>query len=112
MGLMPKNFDKDIFFHIVACKINEIPLSQMGTWLKFFQDFFKPDGHETIYASNGNEHFSLNNVTIRPTKIMNGAEKNWAHFRKQSFEKILLMKVEHLVKYSLQKKKSKDSVDF
>ena len=56
--------------------------------------------------------YSQNNVTIRPTKIMNGAEKNWAHFRKQSFEKILLMKVEHLVKYSLQKKKSKDSVDF
>ena len=76
MGLMPKNFDKDIFFHIVACKINEIPLSQMGTWLKFFQDFFKPDGHETIYASNGNEHFSLNNVTIRPTKIMNRASKH------------------------------------
>ena len=73
---MPKNFDKDIFFHIVACKINEIPLSQMGTWLKFFQDFFKPDGHETIYASNGNEHFSLNNVTIRPTKIMNRASKH------------------------------------
>ena len=24
--------------------------------------------------------FSLNNVTVRPTKIMNRADKNWAHF--------------------------------
>ena len=26
--------------------------------------------------------FSLNNVTIRPTKIMNRADKNWAHLQK------------------------------
>ena len=24
--------------------------------------------------------FSLNNVTVRPTKIKNRADKNWAHF--------------------------------
>jgi hypothetical protein len=27
--------------------------------------------------------FSLNNVTVRPTKIMNRADKNWAHFYKK-----------------------------
>ena len=26
--------------------------------------------------------FSLNNVMVRPTKIMNRADKNWAHFWK------------------------------
>ena len=26
--------------------------------------------------------FSLNNVTVRPTKIMNRADKNWAHSEK------------------------------
>ena len=37
--------------------------------------------------------FSLNNVTIRPTKIMNRADKNWAHlkkikyFKNQNFQK-------------------------
>ena len=31
--------------------------------------------------------FSLNNVTVRPTKIMNSADKNWAHFKKISYFK-------------------------
>ena len=42
--------------------------------------FFDQAGHETMYASNGNKHFSLINVTIRPYKIMKGTDKNWAHF--------------------------------
>ena len=42
--------------------------------------FFDWVGHETKYAYGGNKHFSLNNVTVRPTKIMNRANKNWAHF--------------------------------
>ena len=29
--------------------------------------------------------FSLNNVTVRSTKIMNRADKNWAHFKKWYF---------------------------
>ena len=29
---------------------------------------------------SGNKPFLLNNVTIRPTKIINRADKNWAHF--------------------------------
>ena len=27
-------------------------------------------GHETTHACSGNEHFSPNNVTVRPTKIV------------------------------------------
>ena len=55
---------------------------------------------------------------VRPTKIMNRADKNWAHFQKteyfknQSFRKISLIKVDLLVKYSSQKKNQKDLVDF
>ena len=54
--------------------------------------------------------FSLNNIIVRPAKIMNRADKNWAHcqkrkqFKNQSFQKISFIKVDLLVKYSLQKK--------
>ena len=41
--------------------------------------FFVQVGHETMYASSVNKHFSLNNVTVKPTKIMNRADKNWAN---------------------------------
>ena len=40
--------------------------------------FFDQVGHETMYASSGNEHFSLNLVIVRLTKIMNKGDKNWA----------------------------------
>ena len=55
--------------------------------------------------------FSLNNVILRLTKIRNSAEKNWAnfqeikYFKNQSFQKISLIKVGLLIKYSSQKKK-------
>ena len=39
----------------------------MTSQIESFQDFFYQVGHETTYASSGNKHFSLNNVT----KIMN-----------------------------------------
>ena len=42
--------------------------------------FFDQVGHKTMYATSGNKHFSLNPVIVRPTKIMNKANKNWAHF--------------------------------
>ena len=47
--------------------------------------------------------FSLNYTIVRPTKIMNRADKNWAHFQKikyfknQSFQKISFVKVVLLV---------------
>ena len=31
-------------------------------------------------ASIGYRHFFTNHVTVRPTKIMSRADKNWAHF--------------------------------
>ena len=37
-----------------------------------------------LYVSLGNiKHFSLYHVILRPTKIMDRAEKNWAHFKKK-----------------------------
>jgi hypothetical protein len=56
------------------------------------------------------EFFSLNYVIVRCTKIMIRADKNWAYFlerkyfKNQSFQKISFIKVDVLVKYSLQKK--------
>ena len=41
---------------------------------------FDQVGHQTTNASIGNKHFLLNNVIVRLTKIMNRANKNWAHF--------------------------------
>ena len=52
--------------------------------------------------------FSVNNAIVRPTKIMNRADKDWAHlkkstyFKNQSFQKISFIKVDLIV----QKKKS------
>ena len=43
--------------------------------------FFDQVGHETMYASSGKKtFFSLNPVIVRSIKIMNRANKNWAHF--------------------------------
>ena len=42
--------------------------------------FFVQVGHQTTNASIGNKYFSLNNVIVKLTKIMNRAAKNWAHF--------------------------------
>ena len=52
----------------------------MSFALESVQGFFDQVGHETMYASSENKHFSLNFVKARPTKIMNRATKNWAHF--------------------------------
>ena len=37
--------------------------------------FFEQVGHETMYASSGDKHFSLILVVVRLTKIMNRADK-------------------------------------
>ena len=50
--------------------------------------------------------FSLNNVIVRPTKILNRDDKNWAHLWKikyskhQNFQKTFVLKVGLLVQYS------------
>ena len=54
--------------------------------------------------------FSVNNVIVRPTKIVNRVLKNWAHFQKtkyfknKKFQKISFIKVDLPVKYSSKKK--------
>ena len=68
--------------------------------------FFNQVGHETMCASTGNKHFSLNLAIVRLTKIMNRADKNWAQFweikylKNQNFQEHFLIKVGLLVKYS------------
>ena len=54
--------------------------------------------------------FSINNVTVRPTKIINGVNKNWAYlqkkkyFKNQNFQKkkVFYIKVGLLIQYSSQ----------
>ena len=48
--------------------------------IKYRPRFFDQVGHQTTYASMGNKISSLNSVIVRPTKIMNRANKNWAPF--------------------------------
>ena len=44
--------------------------------IRYRPRFFDEVGHQTTYASVA----SLHHVIVRPTKIMNRADKNWAHF--------------------------------
>ena len=55
--------------------------------------FFDQVGHGTTYASSG-IFFSLNNVIVRlMNRIMNRADKNWAHFKKMQYSKASSCKV-------------------
>ena len=49
-------------------------------WIKVRPRFFDQVGHETMYAPSGNKHFFTKSFIATPTKIMNGAVKNWAQF--------------------------------
>ena len=79
--------------------------------LESFQDFlieFDMKAHMHLVKIT---IFSLNNITVRPTKIMNRADKNEAHFQKikyfknQNFQKYFLLKLSLLDRYSSLKKK-------
>ena len=39
--------------------------------VRYRHRFFDQVGYETMFASSGNKHFYLDNVTVRRTKIMN-----------------------------------------
>ena len=49
--------------------------------------FFDQVGHEIMYASSGNWHFSLNHVILRLTKIMNNLLE---HFKICTFKALFL----------------------
>ena len=66
-------------------------LQNVGIWIpetvldedikvRYLSRFFVQAGHRTSYASNGIVIFSLYHVIVRPTKIINRADKNWTHF--------------------------------
>ena len=62
--------------------ITEPRISGVMPRLGFFKDFLIELGmkpHKPILEIS---IFSLNNVTVRHTKIMNRAKKNWAHYYK------------------------------
>ena len=46
------------------------------TYIRVRPRFFDQVGHGTMYASSGNKHFLTKLVIVRPTKIMNRADKN------------------------------------
>ena len=56
-------------------KLNE----EEHMFIKVRPRFFDQVGHQTTNASIGST-FSLYNVMVRLTKIMNRADKNWAYF--------------------------------
>ena len=91
-----------------------------GQWwtclLESFQDFLiKLDMKPCIHLVEISI-FSLNNVTVRPIKIMNRADKYWPHFLKikyfKKIQKHFLLKVGLLLQYSSKKKNWKDSINF
>ena len=71
--------------------------------LKAVRDFFSKLGMKRCLHLVEISIFSLNHDIDRPTKIINRADKNWAHFQKtkylknQSFQKISFIKVDLLV---------------
>ena len=76
--------------------------------LESAQDFLIELGIKPLMHLLEISTFSLNNGIIRLTKIINRADKNWAHFKKikylknQNIQKIFLIKVGLLVQYSSQ----------
>ena len=61
-------------------------------YIESFQDFLIKLNMKPRMNLVEINNFSLNNVTVRPTKIMNRAEKNWAHLKKLSDSKIKIFK--------------------
>ena len=53
-----------------------IHFSQLDCYGKFRHRFFDQVGHENAYVFAKNKIFSLKNVTVRPTKIINKADKD------------------------------------
>ena len=56
-----------------------------GTPNRVRSTFFDQVGHETVYASSGNNHFSLNHVIVRLAKIMNNLFENLKIVLSKSF---------------------------
>ena len=76
-------------------------LMTLRTWhiillLDTVQDFLNKLGMKSCIHTVEISIFSMNHAIVRPTKIMNKADKNWAHFSKikclknQNFQKHFL----------------------
>ena len=75
---------KEIFdcFFKSALGQTKPPLVHCGCMTRCRPRFFDQVGHQTTYAWWEISIFSLNHVIVRPTKIMNRADKNWVYFQK------------------------------
>ena len=105
-------FQFSCFEGIEACVITWIFRLQWIAIVDTVQDFLIKLGIKPCMHLWEINIFSLDNVVVRLTKIMNWADKNWAHYlenkvlKSQSIQKISLVKVDLLVKFSSQKKSS------
>ena len=54
----------------------------LNDFIFFWADQSSRADHETTCTSSGNNNFFTNHFIIRPTKIMNWVDENWACFRK------------------------------
>ena len=78
-GICRINFKFEWLNPEAVCSSNFVCTALEGL-IRYHHRFFDQVGYETMYTSNTNKHFLLNNVTVRPTKIMNRFNKNWAYF--------------------------------
>ena len=52
----------------------------IGSWVESFQDYLIKLDMKPYMLLAEISILPLNNVIIRPTKVMNRADKNWVHF--------------------------------
>ena len=67
-------------FHMAHVEIGFLVISAIDDFTNFFQRYRNLSMASLLVTHTGISIFSLNNVIIRLIKIMNRADKNWAHF--------------------------------
>ena len=73
----PDTLDEETAWWVgTACELDD-PVDHIQSKIFFFKLGRKPLKHLVEISI-----FLLNNVTVRPTKIMKRAYKSWAHFQK------------------------------
>ena len=73
--------------HYRLCLVLKVNVTKntLAALIRVRPRFFDQHGHEIMYASSGNKHFCTNPVMVRPTNIMNRADKDWAQFYKVKY---------------------------
>ena len=79
-GGEPRFSKQDPLIRVYFVLRNDAALLSFSRALDTVQDFLIKLGIKPRLHIGEISIFSLNNVIVRPTKIMNRADKNWAHF--------------------------------